>query len=93
MNGLVVRRAAGILETRPFKETPKVFQGDPAIDLHEGSLDDVLELEGIDGTRAAQGEKVAPRVGGEPAPLVGSHDSKCHRNGQSIIHSLVTYET
>jgi hypothetical protein len=36
---------------------------------------------------------VAPGVGGESAPFVGSQHSKCHGQGQSIIHSLVTYLT
>ena len=92
MNCLVVRRAAGILESRTFQKTAQVFERDSAVDLNEGPLDDVLQLERVDRSRTAEGEEVAPGVGGEPPPLVGSHDSECHRNGQSVIHSWVTYD-
>ena len=87
MDGLIVARTAGILEARPFQHSPQVFKRDSAVDLHQGPLDDVLKLGRVDGTRAAEAEQVSPGLGGEPSSFVGSHDPKCHRQGQTVIHS------
>ena len=48
MHRLVVARRAGILEARAFEHPAKVFERYPAVDLHQGALDDVLELNRVD---------------------------------------------
>jgi len=90
MNGLVVDRPACVLEAGAFEKAAKIFQSDSTIDLHESALDDMLELQRIDGAGATQRQEVSPRLGGEPAPLVGPHHSECHRQRQSVIHSGLT---
>lgn len=87
MHGLIVDRSTRVLETRTFEESSKVFQRNPAIDLDQCPLDDVFQLEGVDRSRATQGQEVTPGFGGKSAPFVGSHDPECHRQRQSIIHS------
>ena len=87
MHGLIVDRSTRVLETRPFEEPAKVFERNPAVDLDECPLDYVFQLEGVDGSRATEGQEVAPGFRGKPAPFVGSHDPKRHRQRQSIIHS------
>ena len=87
MNGWVVARSAGVFQARAFEHASKVFERDTAIDLDERPLDDVLELDRVNGTRSAEGEQVSPGFRGEPSPFMGSHNSKCHTEGQTVIHS------
>src|SRR5687768_2548489 len=87
VNRLVVARRAGVLEARALEHPAKVFEGDSAVDLHEGALDYVLELDRVDRTRAAERKEVAPGVGGKSAALVRSHHSECHWHSQTFVHS------
>jgi len=54
MDGLIVARPTGVFQTRSFKHSTKVFEGDSAIDLHQRPLDDMLQLGRVDCTRPAE---------------------------------------
>jgi hypothetical protein len=54
MNGSQVGCPAGVLEAGAFEQSAKVFKRNPSVELKKRALDDVLELDRIDGTRAAQ---------------------------------------
>jgi hypothetical protein len=78
---------ARVLQTGPFEESPKVFERYSSVELHESALDDVFQLNGVNSSRAAEGQEMTPGFGGKSASFVGSHDPESHRLGVSVIHS------
>src|SRR5687768_2145500 len=57
VNRLVVARRAGVFQARALEHPAKVFEGDPAVDLHQGALDYVLELDRVYCPRSAEREE------------------------------------
>ena len=55
-----------------FHQNAEIVERDPAIDLAQGPLDEVLQLRGVEEAGAAQGHQMPPRLGGEAAPLMGA---------------------
>jgi len=45
----VVALAGRVIQARTFQQSPQVIERDPAFELEQGTLDDVLELEAVDG--------------------------------------------
>ena len=91
MNCLVVGRPARILESGSLEKTSQVLQRDPAVNLDQCPLDDVLELEGVYRSRTRQRQEVTPGFRGKPAPLVRSHHSESHWLWNAIIHFGLTW--
>jgi len=65
-------------ESRPFHQGTEIVQGDAAVNLQKGSLNDVLELGWIERARAGEGKQMPPRLRGEPTPLVRAQHTKSH---------------
>src|SRR5258705_9976357 len=65
-------------ETCPLDEGAKIIQGNPAVDLDQSPLNELLELGYRHYSRARQGKQLAPRLGSEATSLMWSKNSERH---------------
>ena len=65
-------------KTSTFDQRPEVFDRNSAVDLHQGALDQLFELERSDRPIARQGKQQPPRIRRKTAPLMWSEYPKGH---------------
>jgi hypothetical protein len=78
MNGRTLASPRRSLEPSPLEERPQIIEGDAPLDLHERSLDHMLELRRIERARPAEGQEMAPGFRSEPSAFVRAKDSDGH---------------
>src|SRR5256885_7923223 len=61
----VVAASGRIFQPRSFKQSAQVVERDTSLELHERALDDVLQLQAVDGAPAVQEQEMPHRFGGQ----------------------------
>src|SRR3954463_16199241 len=86
MHRYVVAVSGRIFQASSLEQSTQLVEGNAPLKLHERALDDVLQLDAVDGARAIERQEMSPCIGGKAPSLVRSHHSERGLSWNSFVH-------
>jgi hypothetical protein len=86
MHRSVVAASRRVFQASSLEQSAQIVESNPSLELQEGSLDDVLQLEPVDRARAVEREQMTPRFGSKAPPFMWAHYAECGLCRNSFVH-------